>query len=115
MRREPSSGASPTPTPTTRRIYAGAIEAFDGNLDRAKQHWDDAAELAVKLDMPYELARARAARASLATSRGCPDDALADRDAACNAFRELGAVHDLRATEEHLEQLSAQFGGLAAP
>jgi len=34
---------------------------------------------------------------------------------ACNAFRELGAVHDLRATEEHLEQLSAQFGGLAAP
>ena len=78
------------------KLFAGRVHMINGHRRRAARSWKKAHELALRLDIPYEAARANAEIGLLLRERGRHLEADAYLDQARIVFERCGAPFDLQ-------------------
>ena len=98
------------------QLFAGRIHMINGHHRRAVRSWKQAHELALRLDIPYEAARANAEIGLLLRARGRHDEAEAHLQQARIVFEQCGAPFDLQriAASQPATQLDTQAATQAA-
>jgi class 3 adenylate cyclase len=90
----------------------GAVLLAEGDPAAAAERLRDAVQRWTELDAPYELARARMTLAGAYLAEGAHERAAMELHAARAGFERLGAVIDLRRSEEALAELGDAAGSV---